>query len=812
MLNDERSINMVDEMLGIIPGQTRSYVSSATGSISMGGTPLCPQQLPIHTANSITGITAGALSAAATTILNANTGTGLNTTADSTTFTKSTGTLAAGDAVYATVGGATTYIGTVLTVSPAFTFVNYPTNVVTSSAYSFIPAASKGTVAYTYNVTMPTTTITSNNVSYTIQAGDDYEQEVMKYGKCMGFSVSGGSGGAIDMNAQYMGQAVQLGYVGQGTITATTTSTTVNGVGTVFINTAVSSDIGRKLYTLDNVLIGTIASVTNANTVVLTANALTAVTFGGYRLGGFTKNTEVAAPVDDLIFARTRLFIDNVQPWPVARPTVVQYQFLAFSTSLQCSWTPKFTGEGYQGIDPTWSFALFTNYQVGGDFTVEHDTIASAKYSASSVESLKYAWRNRVPKIVQIDCPSSTAIKWFTPNANTYRGQTLSYTLPTAVNAGTISIDAANPLTVVGTGTSFATPADVGKGLCVKVNGLYYFVGKISTVDVANQLYTLDATVGNLYGVVPAGTSFAHDATKITGGATSFTLLTDDGKDLFKDATTWIGRIAWTSATTAVHTYVSSAIGSFSLNAFTPNATTISSAYNSATGTQTITSAVSAFATPADLGKQIWALIGNEYINVGVITTFTTTSIVEIANALYTVAIPALTNFVLGNPLAITNGTGTIAVSGTTVTGTGTGFATPGDVGKQLWAYIGSSYVYIGTIATVNAGTQVATLVSNVYGTVAASTNYVFNYTTNGFKIENATQPYFPVAGKGPLETYTGVSFRFPVQIMSVSSINDQDGNDIVTVSWQMRYDTTVGDTGGDVRIVNQLPSLSIAS
>ena len=645
MLNDERSINMVDEMLGIIPGQTRSYVSSATGSISMGGTPLCPQQLPIHTANSITGITAGSLSAAATTILGANTGTGLNTTADSTTFTKSTGTLAAGDAVYATVGGATTYIGTVLTVSPAFTFVNYPTNVVTASAYSFIPAASKGTVAYTYNVTMPTTTITSNNVSYTIQAGDDFEQEVMKYGKCMGFSVSGGSGGAIDMNAQYMGQAVQLGYVGQGTITATTASTTVTGVGTVFVNTSVSSDVGRKLYTLNNVLIGTIASVTNATTVVLTANALTAVTFEGYRLGGFTKNTEVAAPVDDLIFARTRLFIDNVQAWPVARPTVVQYQFLAFSTSLQCSWTPKFTGEGYQGIDPTWSFALFTNYQVGGDFTVEHDTIASAKYSASSVESLKYAWRNRVPKIIQIDCPSSTAIDWFTPSA-TPSATTLVYTLPTAVDAGTISIDAANPLAVVGTGTTFLA-GDVGKGLCVKVNGVYYFVGKVATF-ISTTSVTLDATVGNLYGVVPAGTSFAHDATKITGGAASFTLLTDDGKDLFKDATTWIGRIAWTSATTAVHTYVSSAIGTFSL--------------------------------------------------------------------------------------------------------------------------------------------------------------------ASGWIMETATQPYFPVVGKGPLETYTGVSFRFPVQIMSVSSINDQDGNDIVTVSWQMRYDTTVGDTGGDVRIVNQLPSLSIAS
>jgi hypothetical protein len=648
MLNDERSINMVDEMLGIIPGQTRSYVSSATGSISMGGTPLCPQQLPIHTANSITGITAGSLSAAATTILSANTGTGLNTTADSTTFTKSTGTLAAGDAVYATVGGATTYIGTVLTVSPAFTFVNYPTNVVTAAAYTFIPAASKGTVAYTYDVTMPTTTITSNNVSYTIQAGDDFEQEVMKYGKCMGFSVSGGAGGAIDMNAQYMGQAVQLGYVGQGTITATTASLNVTGVGTVFVNTAVSSDVGRKLYTLDNVLIGTIASVTDATTVVLTANALTAITFGEYRLGGFTKNTEVAAPVDDLIFARTRLFIDNVQPWPVYRPTVVQYQFLAFSTSLQCSWTPKFTGEGYQGIDPTWSFALFTNYQVGGDFTIEHDTIASAKYSASSVESLKYAWRNRVPKIIQIDCPSSTAINWFTVGASP-SAKTLAYTYPATPDAGTISIDAATPTVVTGVGTNLVGSA--GKSVCVKVGGTYYYVGRILASPTPSALaVTLD---GNAYGAIPAGSTFALDATKVTGGASSFAFpgTADVNKDLFRDVTTWVGRIAAVDSATVVHTYASSAIGTFS---------------------------------------------------------------------------------------------------------------------------------------------------------ISASPGYIMD--------SCATQPYFPVTGKGPLQTYTGVSFRFPVQIMSVSSINDQDGNDIVTVSWQMRYDTTVGDTGGDVRIVNQLPSLSIAS
>lgn len=639
LLNDDRNINTVDEMLGIIPGQSRTYVSSATGSIAMGGTPMNPQQLPIHTANCITGNTYGGLSAAATTILDANTGTGLTTTIGDRVFTKSTGSLAAGDVVYDNTNA---YVGTVLTVSPSLTFVNYPTKALSSAAYKFIPSASKSTVAYTYDVSLPTDSMPANNVSYTIQAGDDFEQEVMKYAKCTGFSAQGGAGGAIDMNSSYMGQAVQLGYVGDGTITIASGTNSVSGSGTTFIGTSVSSDVGRKLYTLDNVLIGTIATVTSATAVVLEAAYTgTSLTNSQYRLGGFTKNTEISAPTDDLIFARARLFIDNEQAWPVTRPTPVVYQFLAFSMQLQCTWATKFTGEGYQGIDPTWAFALFTNYQVGGDFTVEHDTIASAKYSASSVESLKYAWRNRIPKIIQIDIPSATSVNWFTVSAAP-TADTLTYTMP-AVAAGTISISAADPLTVTGVGTSFTGSAT--KKLCVKVGNAFYYVGEISSVG-----GTTSATLSeNLYGAIPAGTAFALDATAITAGATPFNTSTDTGKDVFKDATTWIGRIANVESTSIVHTYVSSAIGNF---------------------------------------------------------------------------------------------------------------------------------------------------------TSAAVTSFI---------METATQPYFPVVGQGPLKSYTGVSMRFPVQIMNVSGINDNDGNDIVTVTWLQRYNPVVGNYGGDIRIVNQIPSLSVA-
>jgi len=72
------------------------------------------------------------------------------------------------------------------------------------------------------------------------------------------------------------------------------------------------------------------------------------------------------------------------------------------------------------------------------------------------------------------------------------------------------------------------------------------------------------------------------------------------------------------------------------------------------------------------------------------------------------------------------------------------------------------------------------------------------------------TQPYFPVAGQGPLKTYTGVSIRVPITIAQVSPISDQSGNDIVTVQWIQRYNPTAA-SAGDIRIVNQLATLSVA-
>jgi len=362
-----------------------------------------------------------------------------------------------------------------------------------------------------------------------------------------------------------MTQAIRLGVLVAGTITTSLASSAVTGFGTTFV----ASDVGRKLYTTDFVYIGTISAYSSATSVTLSANALVALTSSAFTIGGFSITT-IPSPIEDLIFARSRLYLNDVATWPITTPTPVVNSFLNFSYQLGCQWVPKFTGEGYQGIDPTYSFVLMTNYNVGGDFTIEHNETASGQYSASPVESLKYAWRNRIPKIVQIDCPGSTKLSWFTPNATTLG----------SAATGTISITSGTNA-IAGSGTAFAS--------------------------------------------------------------------TDVGKDVFYSPSagvfTWIGRIASYSSATAV------------------------------------------------------------------------------------------------------------------------------------------------------------TLEANYVGTTVA---------TQPFYMLNVTQPYFPVAGQGPLQTYTGVSFRMPVIITQVSSISDQSGNDIVSVQWTQRYNDIAG-SAGDVRIVNQIATLPVA-
>jgi len=84
-------------------------------------------------------------------------------------------------------------------------------------------------------------------------------------------------------------RATAAAVSGNGTITAATNSTTVNGTSTLF--TSEVSYAGKALFTSADVYIGTVSSITNNTTIVLTANAAVAVTSGAYKIGYQPKGT-----------------------------------------------------------------------------------------------------------------------------------------------------------------------------------------------------------------------------------------------------------------------------------------------------------------------------------------------------------------------------------------------------------------------------------------------------------------------------------------------------------------------------------------
>lgn len=303
MLSDDRQLTMVDEMVGIINGTDRSYISAAQGSISMDSSPLTPQQFPIMLAASL---------------------------------------------------------GFDYTVAPTL----------------YTEGEQEGTgTAYRYTVTMPTTstpqpTITgAQNVSYTFEAGDNFQVEQMTYGKCTNVSVSGSSGGPISMQGSFMGQYVRY---------------------------------------------------KPAMTVTLPQTSLA---------GAFTTGLPIDT-VEDLIFARSRLYL--AEPTGVSPTfTAVDSTFLGFDVGIDCKWVPKFTGQGNaSGTVPTWEFALFTGYSVSGSFTLEHNqwtsgTANGLKQKWRDQETLVMridCWGSKTPFLTTTGSTLTPASP-FSPSAgNTYTG------------------------------------------------------------------------------------------------------------------------------------------------------------------------------------------------------------------------------------------------------------------------------------------------------------------------------------------------------------------------------------------------------
>jgi hypothetical protein len=99
-----------------------------------------------------------------------------------------------------------------------------------SAPASYTSGLLDGVSAYRYTVNMPTTSTPvanvfsgGQNVSYTFEAGDNFEAEQMTYGKCTNVSVSGSSGGPITMQGSFIGQDIRY----KGAFTSLSTIDTV---------------------------------------------------------------------------------------------------------------------------------------------------------------------------------------------------------------------------------------------------------------------------------------------------------------------------------------------------------------------------------------------------------------------------------------------------------------------------------------------------------------------------------------------------------------------------------------------------------
>jgi len=150
------------------------------------------------------------------------------------------------------------------------------------------------------------------------------------------------------------------------------------------------------------------------------------ISMGGSFMGqyvryyGSTFPTDVATltAVEDLIFARARLYLAE-PTGPTPSFTAVDSTFLGFDVGIDCSWVPKFTGQGDgSGTVPTWEFALFTNYSVSGSFTLEHNT-----WTSGTANGLKQKWRDQETLVMRIDC-------WGSKNVWDTTGSTLTLAAP----------------------------------------------------------------------------------------------------------------------------------------------------------------------------------------------------------------------------------------------------------------------------------------------------------------------------------------------------------------------------------------------
>ncbi len=205
MLDDQRTLNKIEENVGLLTETLRTNISKFMAMISFSSIQSSFEQVQYPFVMAFGGPVAGVVdggsgatataafaAGAVTTVTVGSGGSGYSTTPPLVTFTGGAGTGATATAVL-TAGVVTSVIvtagGTGYTGAPTVAFTNVGTGKV-------------------YTTNFPTTAIPTTN-SYTIQAGDNFEQEVMEYALCTKIDISGGSGEGVMIGWDLLGRQVQ---------------------------------------------------------------------------------------------------------------------------------------------------------------------------------------------------------------------------------------------------------------------------------------------------------------------------------------------------------------------------------------------------------------------------------------------------------------------------------------------------------------------------------------------------------------------------------------------------------------------------
>jgi len=102
--------------------------------------------------------------------------------------------------------------------------------------------------------------------------------------------------------------------------------------------------------------------------------------------GTFTAGVAIAN-VEEILFSKGKLYIDNVGAFPATTP--ISNQLLGMSLSINTGWLPVYTADG----NLYFSFIKQTTPEVTLQITFEHDTTAVAE---------KAAWRAQTPRIIRL--------------------------------------------------------------------------------------------------------------------------------------------------------------------------------------------------------------------------------------------------------------------------------------------------------------------------------------------------------------------------------------------------------------------------